>query len=411
MRRRVMIPRADWRETATAAGFRFHTIDGAPYWVEDGCYEFGLRQIEEDLERPTAELMAMCREVVARAARDDEILSSLAIPVPYWDMVRSSWLRHDKDVYARFDLAYDGYGPAKMLELNADTPTALYEASFFQWLWLEQMRARGGVPADSDQFNSLHEALVAGFASLDRGYGLEAGPFLGGRTLYLTGCLESPEDQGTLQYLEDCARQAGLRTQMIAIEAIGVEEGSGRFVDLENQPISVLFKLYPWEFLVREPFGVYLRGPHAPQILEPAWKMVLSNKGLLVWLWRMFPGHPNLLPATFAADDTAWAANVRAIIGSHYVEKPLLSREGANVRLVNSAHPEQNLAITGPYGAEGMVVQRYHPLPMFINARGAACHAVVGSWYIAGRACGIGLREDDGPITVNTSRFVPHYFR
>ena len=28
-----------------------------------------------------------------------------------------------------------------------------------------------------------------------------------------------------------------------------------RFVDLESQPINVLFKLYPWEWMVREEFA------------------------------------------------------------------------------------------------------------------------------------------------------------
>ena len=37
-------------------------------------------------------------------------------------------------------------------------------------------------------------------------------------------------------------------------------------------------------------------------------------------------------------------------------------------------------------------------------------HALVGSWVIAGKAAGIGMREDKNPITTNLSRFVPHYF-
>jgi glutathionylspermidine synthase len=35
---------------------------------------------------------------------------------------------------------------------------------------------------------------------------------------------------------------------------------------------------------------------------------------------------------------------------------------------------------------------------------------VVGSWIIGDEAAGIGIREDESPITKNTSRFLPHYF-
>jgi glutathionylspermidine synthase len=37
-------------------------------------------------------------------------------------------------LYGRFDLAYRGDGPPKLLEYNADTPTALFEAAVVQWI-------------------------------------------------------------------------------------------------------------------------------------------------------------------------------------------------------------------------------------------------------------------------------------
>ena len=40
-------------------------------------------------------------------------------------------------IYGRFDLAFDGKGPPKLLEYNADTPTALLEAAVIQWSWLK----------------------------------------------------------------------------------------------------------------------------------------------------------------------------------------------------------------------------------------------------------------------------------
>lgn len=55
----------------------------------------------------------------------------------------------------RFDLAYDGLQPTKLLEYNADTPTSLVEAAVAQWYWLEETHP------DRDQFNSIHQRLIA----------------------------------------------------------------------------------------------------------------------------------------------------------------------------------------------------------------------------------------------------------
>ena len=61
---------------------------------------------------------------------------------------------YSPSIYGRFDLRYDGAGPAKLLEYNADTPTTLLEASILQWNWLKDTHE------GDDQWNSLHEKLV-----------------------------------------------------------------------------------------------------------------------------------------------------------------------------------------------------------------------------------------------------------
>ena len=376
--------------TAEQNGFDFHTIDGERYWDERAYYAFTLEQIERDVEAPTAELEGMCRELVARTIADERMMKILRIPVPYWNWLATSFKRGDPSLYGRFDLRYDGQGPAKLLEYNADTPTAVFETAVFQWQWLEDAIARRIVPKDADQFNSLHERLIEGWTAIGQGK-RRAGD--GARRLHLAGTTDIPEDLGTLRYLEDCARQAGLDTTLFPIEAIGRSRHGG-FVDEHDQPIELMFKLYPWEWMMREAFGPSL--PGAPtQFVEPPWKAILSNKGILPLLWALFPRHPNLLPAYFDNDDKA------ATLGNSYARKPLYSREGANVELVVSGQAvDQD---TGPYGAEGFIRQAIAPLPRFDGN-----HTVIGSWYAAGQPCGLSVREDASPITKNTSRFVPH---
>ncbi|HEY2136262.1 MAG TPA: glutathionylspermidine synthase family protein, partial [Xanthobacteraceae bacterium] len=290
--------------------------------------------------------------------------------------------RHEPSLYGRFDLSYDGQGPAKLLEYNADTPTSVFETAVFQWMWLEEATARQIIPRDADQYNSLHDRLIEAWKTVAPG-----------RHAHFAGVTESAEDFGTLAYLADTARQAGLSTTIVPIEAIG-RDAAGRFVDPDERPIEIAFKLYPWEWMLREEFAASLAGA-ATRWIEPPWKAILSNKGILPLLWEMFPGHPNLLPAYFDGDPAA------ASLGGSFVRKPLFSREGANVEIVVAG--EAIDADPGPYGAEGFVRQALAPLPQF-----AGNHAVVGSWIAAGVPCGLSVREDASPITRNTSRFLPH---
>lgn len=382
MRRVACEERPDWHDVARQTGFEFHTFDADRYWDERAYYAFTLEQIERDIEAPTAELEAMCRELVSRAIEDDRMMKLLQIPRPFWNWLAASFKRGDLSLYGRFDLRYDGKGPAKLLEYNADTPTSAFETGVFQWRWLEDSLAQNRIPAGSDQYNSLHDRLIEGWKEIGKG-----------RRLYLAGVRDEAEDAGTLAYLEDCAQQAGLQTTRIEMKDVGKAAG-GRFVDLENNTIELMFKLYPWEWMMREAFGASL--PGAPtQFVEPPWKAILSNKGILPLLWAMFPGHPNLLPAYFEGDEKA------AELGTSYARKPLYSREGANVDLVADGKPVDR--DDGPYGSEGFIRQALAPLPQFDGN-----YAVIGSWFAAGHPCGLNVREDVTPITKNSSRFLPH---
>ena len=65
---RVACPeRDDWQDTAAATGFVFHSLGGERYWDESAYYAFTLAEIEQGIEGATAEIEAMCLELVGRA--------------------------------------------------------------------------------------------------------------------------------------------------------------------------------------------------------------------------------------------------------------------------------------------------------------------------------------------------------
>lgn len=377
-------PRANWQRQAAEFGFKFHTMYGQAYWDESAYYQFTLEQIERDLEQPTEALQQMCLEVVDVVVNDQQWLEAFRIPPLFWEQIRDSWQRRDPTLYSRLDFVYDGKSPAKLLENNADTPTSLYETGFWQWLWLEDNVRNKRLPRQSDQFNSLQEKLINRFADIAEHYGIAH--------MHFACCKDTEEDRGTVQYLQDCAEEAGLSSYFTYIEDIGLT-ADGEFTDSRDLGITSMFKLYPWEFMQRESFADAIKGANV-NWLEPLWKSVLSNKALLPMLWKLFPGHPNLLPAYFEND-------VHLANESKLVKKPIFSREGANVSILE--HGQEVLAADGPYGEEGFVYQTYHALPRFADS-----YALIGSWLIGNEAAGISVREDTSPITQDLSRYLPH---
>jgi glutathionylspermidine synthase len=386
MKRHTTSPRRDWQRKVESVGLIYHTlapaaasagVDGAqPYWDESAYYEFTAQEVDA-LEAATERLQEMCL-AAGQFIIDKNRFADLKIPSKAVDAIKKTWNEEPPALYGRFDLAYDG-STIKLLEYNADTPTALVEAAIAQWYWLQDCFPQ------ADQFNSIHEKLIAKWKDL-KDYVADPVYF---------AHLDNDEDAMTVTYLRDTAEQAGICTASILMCDIGWDEEKWRFLDMENRPMETIFKLYPWEMMLAEEFGQYaLDFMHRVQWIEPIWKMLFSNKGLLAILWEMYPNDPLLLPA--------YLDGSREL--KDYVRKPLLGREGANILLMKDGERQQTY---GQYGAEGFVYQAIAPIP---NLEGN--YPVLGSWIIADQgAVGMGIRESNTPVTTNTSRFVPHLFR
>lgn len=377
MKRIAIAPRTDWEKKVEALGLIYHTPHGQRYWDESAYYEFTSEEIDS-IEHATNELQEMCLQA-AQHIIDKNRFSDLGIPRLVEPLIKQTWEAEPPSLYGRFDLAFDGKN-LKLLEYNADTPTALLEAAVVQWFWLEERFS------DADQFNSIHEKLLAQWQSVKS--------HLKSAVLYFVST-DDFEDVMTVTYLQDLAEQSKIFTQSFPIDEVGWNAERKRFIDRDDQEITSLFKLYPWEWLIHEKFGPNLIEVHDQmQWIEPIWKMLWSNKGLLPILWELYPNHPYLLESHFNQPGSL----------QEYVKKPLLSREGANIEI--HTHDGIQLATPGDYGEEGYVYQAIAPVPNFEGN-----YPVIGSWVIDGTSAGMGIRESDKLITDNVSRFVPHLFK
>jgi len=373
MKRISTEPRNNWQASVEQLGFGFHTTN-VPYWDESAYYSFTMEEILL-IENATACLWDLCLQAVQHVI-DKNLYSRFQIPENFTSYIEKTWNEDHASIYGRFDLCFKN-GQIKLLEFNADTPTSLYEAAIVQWFWLMDFNDK------KDQFNSIHEKLIA--------YWKYVHVYLYPGDLHF-GCIKNTlEDLTNTEYLRDCAMQAGIFTKLVYMDDIGWDDKCSVFMDVQDLPMKNLFKLYPWEWMVNDEFGEkILRDKNRMLFIEPAWKMILSNKALLPLLWELFPHHPLLLPAYCKPDKLL-----------EYVKKPLLSREGANIDILSNNRLV--CRTDGLYGKGEFIYQEFFPLPEFDGN-----YPVIGSWVIGGEPAGIGIRESNTLVTDNLSRFIPH---
>lgn len=393
MQRIALTPRTNWQQTVESQGLTFHTLEGpngeangTPYWDESAAYQFTAAEIDT-LEAAGNKLQEMCL-AAAQHIIDEKRYAELDIPAFAIEAIEWAWNNEPPALYGRFDVSWAGAqsGSApKLLEYNADTPTSLLEAAVIQWHWLKDM-PQSVVSYKPDQFNSIHEKLIAKWKDID--------PYLS-KPIYFAALdnPDNPEDQLTVTYLRDTAQQANLDTRQLFLHEIGWNDAQQSFMDLDDHPIFSIFKLYPWEAMLQEEFGPHALATYtAVRWIEPIWKMLLSNKGILPILWQLYPNHELLLESHFDSPGSM----------RNYIRKPLMSREGANITLVRDNATV--VSTPGPYNGK-QIYQALAPPAVFDNR-----HTVIGLWMIDQDCCGMGVRESFAPITGNLSSFVPHFF-
>lgn len=385
MFRRRCDKRDNWEKHAEDLGFKFHTMYGEPYWNEGVYYQFSLKQIEKEIEDVTNELHLLSLVAAEEIINSEQLLEKLQIPNMFWDKIKDSFysdtLNH---LYGRYDLIYDGVNPAKMIEYNSDTPTSIYEAAHYQWLWKDTAQDAGIIKSSYDQFNSIEDALIERFKVL----------FARNSEMFFSSVKDNYEEYATIEYLASCAKEAGISPVNINLSDISINTND-EFCDKEGNLIKNLFKLYPWEDMLRDDFAEHILKSNT-RFVEPIWKSVLSNKGFLPVLWQLSPNHPNLLESYFLDDDTSINNFDKCVV------KPVFSREGSSIKIYENGK-EIDSSEDNDYDHHQLIVQKYVDIPDFDGN-----HPVIGSWVIGEKACGIGIREDDSKITQDLSRFTPH---
>ena len=375
-------------------GFVWHTDSDETPYLADVLVEVSQKEAEAYYEAGNElyDMFVAAGEHVV----ENNLFHEIGIPFNLVDLVKESWESEVHwHLYGRFDLAggIDGR-PIKLLEFNADTPTALFETAIIQWAILK----RNGLD-EAAQFNVVYDALLENFkriVTLEASVESFAERYEGWRFLF-TSVRGNAEEENTVRLLQYIADEAGFATAFAYIDEIEFDGEEGIFFDGVNY--ELWFKLIPWEDIaLEEPDLAMLltqivRNQKAI-IFNPAYTLMFQSKGMLKILWDLYPDHPLLLESSF-----------EPLQGKMQVRKPIFGREGGNVAILESDGQTVVTDLQGEYGAYPMVYQEYVELPG--DSEGRRYQAGL---FFAYESCGLGYRRG-GEIIDNLSKFVGHIIR
>lgn len=323
---------------------------------------------------------------------DNNLFHEIGIPFNLVELIKESW---ETDIhwhlYGRFDLAGGvSASPIKLLEFNADTPTALFETAIVQWALLKQ----NGLE-ETAQFNGVYEAILDNFkrlVTLEENVDTFEARYEGWKFLF-TSVRGNSEEENTVRLLQHIATEAGYITEFAYMDEVEFDENEGIFYNQEQY--ELWFKLIPWEDIaLEEPdLAMILTNIIKNQkaiIFNPPYTLLFQSKGLLKILWDLYPNHPLLLETSF-----------EPLQNTKQVQKPVFGREGESVRIL-----DENTTLIegteGEYDNHKMVYQAYVELPS--DSKKSSYQAGL---FFAYESCGVGFRKG-GKILNNSSKFVGH---
>jgi len=376
--------------TLEEIGFTWHTDSDGSKYVSDELVKITAQEAEAYYEAVN-EIYDMYVEA-AEYVINNNLFFELGIPFNLIETIKKSW---ENDVhwhiYGRFDLAGGiDSKPIKLIEFNADTPTALFETALLQWGMLKQ----NGMDEDK-QFNNVYEAISENFKRLIT---LFDDPDLfneryDGWKILFSSIEGNDEEEATTRLLQQIATDAGFATSFEFLQNVNFDDEG--IYDSDENNYEYWFKLYPWEDIATdEPeLATTLTNIMLNQkaiILNPAYTLLFQSKGMMKILCDLFPDSPYLLKTSFEPLD-----------GIKQVEKPVFGREGANTKIIDKDGTVLRQT-NGPYDNYKKVYQEYVEFNKDIHE-----NKYQAGVFFAYEACGLGYRKGS-EILDNMSKFVGH---
>ena len=377
-------------KTLDEIGFTWHTDSDGTKYVSDELVQLTKEEAEAYYE--AANTIYDMYVAAAEYVIDNNLFFELGIPFNLIEMIKKSW---ENDVhwhiYGRFDLAggIDGQD-IKLIEFNADTPTALFETALLQWGILKSNKMD-----EAKQFNNVYESISDNFKRLITLFDdtKKFNELYDGWKILFSSVEGNDEEEATTKLLQQMATDAGFVTGFEFLQNVQFDDDG--IYDKDGNAYEYWFKLYPWEDMATDEPELTTTLTHIMQkqkaiILNPAYTLLFQSKGIMAILYELFPDSPYLLKTSF-----------EPLEGIKQVQKPVFGREGANTKIIE-VDGTINTETDGPYDNYKKVYQEFVEFPQDVH--GEKYQAGV---FFAYEACGLGFRKG-GNILNNMSKFVGH---
>ena len=370
MKRVLVAARPGWKSRVERAGLLWHSDDGHETWNEQAVYLLSPSEVQKlcHAARELTDLYHQAADYIARKS----LWPLIGLQHHEADLLASSWERREWSLHGRFDFLFDLEGCPRLLEYNAETALSLVETAVIQKRWLSEVMPK------HEQFNHLEESLV------------DAWRQSGFTHVHCAWRPRHTEVEGTVRYMAQLLRRVGIQATLMALHRMGWDSRGGKFVDQDGTPITHCFKLYPWEWMLREPFAERVKVSGC-SFIEPPWRLLLGSKGILAVLSELFGDHPSVLTCRISPEQ----------LGSRFVSKPLFGHEGHNVAIHREGAVVESLS--GEYGDEPKVYQAFVE-----GQRYDGFLPQLGVWMVRDEPAAICVRETLGSIISGKSAFVPH---
>ncbi|KAL4485779.1 hypothetical protein ABPG72_012319 [Tetrahymena utriculariae] len=376
--------------------FDFYNIDGVKwggyllgfcydnYWIDGAGYRISENKFKQIIQT-THELHNMCLQATDEAIQDDDILQNVFdIPQDMIPIIRKSWQSRQPDLLARYDFLLGKEGELYFLEVNGDTPSSIIEAGPAQKIWADEFKLL--------QFNNIENQIKLGFQNI-----LQQNQ----KTKLLMFQNQDFEDKCTFNYLNSILEpflQAKIECQNIE----SIDECLENELNQDGFKKSIIWRQYPFEWLASETTRNYFTNPKfynckSQTIIEPPWKIVMSNKAMSVLLYQMFPSNPHLIMSSLEP----LGENVLQLSKQKY------AREGEYINY------SDNYEFFKYFLIDSYI--KYVHKPVFQKFMQSDLHKnryiTISCWVVQGKPCSVLLREDLNPIIGTGSSVVPYFIQ
>lgn len=311
------------------------------------------------------------KEVVEKNLWSDLRIPARAVPLLKYSIEKEMHLH----LVGRFDFA-GGVGALpfpKLLEFNADTCSLMPETAMIQEAhWEDEREELPGEP-----FNELLPNLVERFKHLLEDYPEKTGSLL-------LSSMGYKEDDLNIDLIAQAAELAGFEDiQIRNLDEVIFAPDDGVYVEFgeENyRKYDFWYKMIPWDFILFEEPELFdildnLVQKEEVIILNPAFTMLMQNKGLLKTIYDLAPDNKYLLKAAYTP---------AAFPDLKFVKKPFFGRMGENIKMYDG-NEKPVYETEGDYGTSPCIYQeltrlnfdmegyRYQPSVFWANGPTAFC--------------------------------------